>query len=168
MVGGQTPFCQWPREGVGLYYSRLPFRGVFSYGDVIPMLRGPVALALLCFVLCSVVAPSASAQYEVEQDSSVWLRALLDVRIARGGVAPSWTDFGPGKPRFGGESGANGFEHKTRFVLGQLAIEAGAALPWDVRAQAQINIQPDIADSYTPWLIDAFLRREWGERANGW
>jgi hypothetical protein len=132
------------------------------------MSRGPVALALLCFALCSVVATRASAQYEVEQDSSVWLRALLDVRVVRGGSAPSWTDFGPGKPRFGGESTASGFEHKTRFVLGQLAIEAGAALPWDVRAEAQINVQPDIADSYTPWLIDAFLRKEWGERTSGW
>jgi hypothetical protein len=129
------------------------------------MSRSPVALALVCLLACSAVAPRAFAQYEVEQESAFWLRALLDVRIARGGAAPSWTDHGPGKPRFGG---TNGFERETRFVPGQLAIEAGAALPWGVRAEAQINVQPDIADSYTPWLIDAFVRREWGARANGW
>jgi hypothetical protein len=132
------------------------------------MTRGAVAFSLFCLLACCAIAPRASAQYEVEQDSSVWLRALLDVRVARGGAAPSWTDFGPGKPRYGGESGANGFERKTRFVLAQLAIEAGVALPWDLRAEAQINIQPDIADSYTPWVVDAFVRREWGEHGEGW
>ena len=31
-----------------------------------------------------------------------------------------------------------------------------------MRAQAQANVQPDIADDYEPWLIEAFLRKEWG------
>ena len=38
----------------------------------------------------------------------------------------------------------------TRVALSQLAIEFGASLPWDMRAQVQLNIQPDIADDYEP------------------
>ena len=132
------------------------------------MSPGSVGYSLLLLIVCSVFAPCAWAQYEVEQDSSVWLRGLLDVRVARGGPAPSWTDHGPGKTRYGGESTADGFQQKTRFVLAQLAIEAGAALPWDMRAEVQINVQPDIADDYTPWLIDAFVRKEWGDPVSGW
>lgn len=123
----------------------------------------------LIFVLfCSVVPSQVWAQYEVEQEDRVWLRGLLDVRVARGGSAPSWTDHGPGKTRYGGRSTETGFERVTRLALSQLAIEAGASLPWDVRAQAQVNVQRDIADDYRPWLIEAFLRKEWGEHANGW
>jgi hypothetical protein len=118
-------------------------------------------------LLCWCVAPSlAWAQYDVEQEQRVWLRALLDVRVARGGSAPSWTDLGPGKTRYGGKSTAEGFERVTRGVLSQLAIEVGASLPGDIRAQLQVNVQPDIADNWDPWLIEALLRKEWGA-ANG-
>ena len=56
----------------------------------------------------------------------------------------------------------------TRVELAQLALQVGASLPWGIRAQAQANVQPDIADSYEPWLVEAFLRKEWGGEENGW
>jgi hypothetical protein len=68
--------------------------------------------------------------------------------------------------RYGGS--ANGLQRSTRLALSQLAIEAGAALPAGIRAQAQINVQPDIADNYRPWLIEAILRKEWGDADRGW
>jgi hypothetical protein len=105
------------------------------------------------------VSPAARAQYDVEPDSAFWVRALLDVRIARGGEAVSWTDHGRGKTRYG--ASASDGQRETRFVLSQLAVQAGAALPAGVRAQAQVNVQPDIADGYEPWLVEAFLRKEW-------
>ena len=67
------------------------------------------------------------------------------------------------------ESTDDGFERVTRLVLSQLAIQVGASLPWGLRAQAQANVQPDIADDYEPWLIEAFVRKEWAGRAEqGW
>ncbi|HZF27189.1 MAG TPA: hypothetical protein VEZ88_13070 [Steroidobacteraceae bacterium] len=132
------------------------------------MSAGSTTCSLLLISLCNVVAPRAWAQYEVEQPDRVWLRALLDVRVARGGSAPSWTDSGPGKTRFGGHSTDSGFESETRFALGQLAIEAGAALPWDLRMQLQVNVEPDIADDYDPWLVEALLRKEWSDQSHGW
>jgi hypothetical protein len=114
------------------------------------------------------LSPVARAQYEIERESPVWVRALLDLRIARGGMAPSWTDAGPGKLRYGGEQTSSGFERKTRLELAQLAIEVGATLPWDLRAQIQLSVQPDIADGYEPWLIEALLRREWPRDSHGW
>ena len=126
------------------------------------------AYSLLLLSLCALDASRAWAQYDVEQENSVWIRALLDVRVARGGLEPSWTDSGPGKTRFGGRATDSGFEHVTRVALGQLAIEVGATLPGDLRAQFQINVEPDIADDYTPWLVEALLRKEWGDQADGW
>lgn len=128
----------------------------------------PVAAAYaFLLLLCWCVVPGrAWAQYEVEEERRVWLRALLDVRVVRGGSAPSWTDLGPGKTRYGGDSTASGFERVTRGVMSQLAIEVGAALPWGIRAQVQLNVQPDIAGDWNPWLTEAILRKEWGS-ANG-
>lgn len=126
-----------------------------------------VAPVLFLF-LCGFVSPRAWAQYDVEEEERIWLRALLDVRLARGGAAPSWTDHGPGKARYGGKSTDLGFERVTRLAMAQLALEMGAALPWDMRAQIQLNVQPDIADDYNPWLIEALLRKEWGAAENGW
>ena len=37
-----------------------------------------------------------------------------------------------------------------------------------MRAELQFNIQPDVAGDYEPWLIDAFVRKEWGDQADGW
>jgi hypothetical protein len=127
----------------------------------------PAMARTACIALCCVCSSPAFAQYEVEQDQRVWLRALLDVRLVHAGPATSWTDGGAGKTRYGGRSTDTGFERATRLELSQLDIEAGAALPWDVRAQAQINIQRDVADGYEPWLIEAILRREWGDANQG-
>jgi hypothetical protein len=124
------------------------------------------------FLVVCVVAPAAMAQYEVEGESPVWLRALVDVRAARGGPAPSWTDTGAGRLRFGGDrtltTSGTQFERQTEVRLAQLAIEIGATLPGEIRAQAQINFEPDIADAVKPWLIEATLRRDWGTDASGW
>ncbi len=109
----------------------------------------------------------AFAQYEVEQEERVWLRALFDVRVVRSGPATSWTDSGPGKLRYGGKATASGFERTTRLTLSQLAIELGATLPGDIRAQAQVNLEHDLADDEEPWLIEAILRKEWGAARNG-
>ena len=140
-----------------------------------PRFAAPVVWTLLC---CACAVP-AWAQYEntgggdfgVEQDERVWIRALLDVRIAHGGPATSWTDSGLGKLRYGGKQVGSGadthFEHDTRLALSQLAFEIGTALPGDIRAQAQINFEPDIADNIEPWLIEAILRKDWGGAAKG-
>ena len=120
---------------------------------------------LLC---CGALSPSARAQYAVEPQSNLWLRALLDVRLVSGGPAPSWTDGGPGKMRYGGSFTDSGFQRATRVVMSQAALQVGAFLPWGLRAQAQVNIEPDIADNYKPWLIEATLRKEWGDERLGW
>jgi hypothetical protein len=111
---------------------------------------------------------SAHAQYEPDASAPVWVRALLDVRVVGAGPAPSWTEHGPGEMRYGGSYTDAGFERATRVVLSQAALVVGASLPWDLRAQAQVNVQPDIADGYRPWLVEATLRREWGRADNGW
>ena len=139
-----------------------------------PRLAAQIAWTLLC---CACAVP-AWAQYEttggdfsVEQDERVWIRALLDVRLVHGGPAPSWTDAGIGKLRYGGKQVGTGadahFERETRLALSQLAIEIGTTLPGDIRAQAQINFEPDIADNVEPWLIEAILRKDWGAAAKG-
>ena len=104
-------------------------------------------------------APTASAQYEVEGDDRFWLRAVLDVRLVEGPAVLSWTDGGPGKIRYGGDA---------RIELSQLALEFGASLPGDLRARAQVNVQNDIAGDYTPWIVEANLRKEWDATSGGW
>jgi len=126
------------------------------------------ASAFVLLLLGCAVAPSAAAQYEVEEDSRIWVRALLDVRLVRGGPVPSWTDHGRGRLRYGGEVDGASFTDRTQLALSELAIEVGAALPWGLRAQGQINIEPDIAGNYEPWVIEALLRKEWGTPATGW
>jgi hypothetical protein len=72
----------------------------------------PLCFCLLCYFVAA--ASVAWAQYEVEAESPVWVRGLLDVRIAGGSKAPSWTDRGSGKLRYGGRATATAFEHVTR------------------------------------------------------
>jgi hypothetical protein len=126
--------------------------------------RAPFACLFLCGGLA---APQAIAQYDVEESDRIWLRALVDFRLARGPEVPSWTDGGPGRTRFGGRAVAAGFEEVTRAEVAELAIQVGATLPWDLRAQLQLNVQHDIADGYEPWLVEALLRKEWGEDDSG-
>jgi hypothetical protein len=127
---------------------------------------GAPAFLLLGLLLLAAM-PRAQAQFEIEETRRVWLRALLDVRVARGGEAPSWTDHGPGKTRYGGELTNGSFERKTRYPLAQLDLELGAALPGDVRLQIQLNVQEDLADSYDPALVEASVRKEWSSDARG-
>jgi len=119
-------------------------------------------------LLCAI--PSVSwGQYDVEEKWPVWVRGLVDVRIARGGRASSWTDqgMGIGKSRYGGTGSLLGGERSTRLVVSQLSMELGATLPWGISARAQLNAETDI-DVDRPLLIEAILRKEWGGVANGW
>jgi hypothetical protein len=131
------------------------------------MTRAPASI-LSCILLCSALSSPARAQYTFERESSLWLRGLVDVRLVSGGPAPSWTDGGPGKMRYGGSFTDTGFQRATRLVLSQAALQVGASLPWGLRARAQVNIEPDIAGNYQPWLIEATLRKEWGDERLGW
>jgi hypothetical protein len=126
-----------------------------------------LTLSLLACCCVSTAHAQFEDEYETPAQSNLWLRGLIDVRVARGGPQASWTDHGPGKLRFGGRSNSADNERETRGALALLAIQFGASLPWDIRAQAQLNVQPDVADDYEPWLIEAFLRREWGAPAAG-
>src|SRR6185312_10011652 len=63
------------------------------------------------------------AQYALEPQSSLWARALLDVRLVGGGPAASWSDGGPGKMRYGGSFTDGGFQRATRLVLSQAALQ---------------------------------------------
>ena len=130
----------------------------------------PRLARLTAFILlgCGVISHPVHAQYEVDQDSRIWLRGLLDVRLVDGGPAASWTDRGLGKLRYGGSPADGGFRSATRLVLSQAALQIGAQLAWDLRAQAQLNIEPDIAGNYRPWLVEATLRKEWGNPSSGW
>ncbi len=113
-------------------------------------------------------AASAQAdEYALETERTAWLRALIDLRIARGPAVPSWTDSGPGKTRFGGRATESGFERVTRYDIAELAIEAGAALPGGLRGQLQLNVQHDVAGDYNPWIVEAFLRKEWAGESSG-
>src|ERR1044072_1223280 len=116
------------------------------------MSRGSNSIAAL-FVCCGLAPLAVHAQYDVDEDNPVWLRALIDVRVARGPEFRSWTDSGPGKLRFGGRSRDAGFEHVTRVELAKLAVQFGASLPWGIRATPQANLQPDLAASYQPWPV---------------
>lgn len=129
---------------------------------------GRRGIAVVGFILLSVLPSQGWCQYEVEQASPFWFRGLLDVRVVRGGSAPSWVNRGPGKARYGGRGDSSGFERVTRFKLSHLALELGGILPGGITAQAQINWETDIGDDVYPLLIEAFFRKEWGEWEHGW
>src|SRR5262245_31228888 len=120
-------------------------------------------------VILLLIPPSlVHCQHEVEKESPFWLRGLFDVRVAQGGRAHAWTSRGPGKTRYGGRSTSQGAERVTRLSVAQLAVEGGVALPWDVTAHAQLNWYPDSDEDNKPLLIEAYLRKEWGEWQGGW
>jgi hypothetical protein len=134
-----------------------------------------IALAVLATVSCPVHS-RAQDPYEVPAESSISLRALLDVRIVRGTQAPSWQEGGPGSLRYGGVQESDGRrERVTRFAISQLALEPSADLPWGLHAHAQINWEGDVDDrgDTSPdhdviRLIEGYLRKDWGTAADGW
>ena len=124
----------------------------------------------LVLLLWGGVLPSLSwGQYDVEEKWPVWVRGLVDVRIARSGRASSWTDqgIGIGKSRYGGTGSPLGGDRSTRLALSQLSVELGATLPWGISARAQLNAETDLGVD-RPLLIEAILRKEWGASAKGW
>jgi hypothetical protein len=128
--------------------------------------KTPVYSFFVSFLLLFFSFPAqvrCQGKYEVEEEKPVWLRGLLDVRIAQGGRASSWADRGPGKTRYGGR----GFDRVTRIALSQVALEVGATLPWGTVGRAQINWETIDDDYDQPLLIDAYLRREWGDWQRG-
>lgn len=118
----------------------------------------------------------AQDDYTVGQEAGVGLRGLLDLRVVRGSEAPSWQEGGPGTLRYGGiENDAGRFERVTRFAISQFALEPWAALPWDMRLQAQVNWDGDIDDRGDTGpdhdvirLVEGYVRRDWGSAADGW
>lgn len=131
-----------------------------------------------CAALLVIAAPALAAEpdpYAVEEERSVWLRALLDVRVARGGAAPSWLEGGPGKTRYGGVDDGGQFSRVTRFAISQLAIEPGGWLPGDVELHAQVNWEGDVddrggtsPDHDVPRLVEGWARRDFGDPRDGW
>ena len=153
----------WRRFRRGETIAARPAKGKRRAAMMLRVIR-----PLLPFLLVALFLTGTPRAWAQDTDSSIWLRALLDVRVVRGGSAPSWTDSGPGKTRYGGSATAGGFERSTRFELSQLAIQLGAALPWEIRARAQMNVERDLAGNYDPYLIEALLRKEWGKNESGW
>lgn len=126
-------------------------------------------LFLLWLLVFSVPIPRLSwGQYEVEPQSPVWIRGILDLRVAQGRSAPAWTDRGWGKSRYGGRVTSLGWESATRLAVSHFAVEIGATLPWEIEARAQLNWETDIDSGDRPLLIEALLRREWGTWEHGW
>lgn len=166
MVIGSVP----PQRGL-----QHRFRGG---GHVRPRSTGPPARAgwaLAAVLGLASYGTARAADYGVEAEAGVWLRALLDLRIVRAGEAPSWMDRGPGKTRYGGIDDDGQFERVTRFAISQLALEPGGKLPWDVRLHAQVNWEGDVDDQGdvdpdhdAPRLVEGWLRREWADADGGW
>jgi hypothetical protein len=137
--------------------------------------RRPLAWVAL-WVLAAIPGPAlADADYAVEPEPGVSLRALLDLRVVRGGEAPSWMEGGPGKTRYGGIDDNGRFERVTRFAIAQFALEPSGMLPGDVLLHAQVNWEGDVdvrgqtsPDHDVPRLIEGWLRREWAEGGQGW
>lgn len=134
---------------------------------------GPRRLLIALAVL--VAAPLRADEYRVAEDGGVWLRALLDLRVVRAGAAPSWTDRGPGKTRYGGVDEGGHFERVTRFAVSQLALEPGGWLPGDVELHAQANWEGDVDDQGAvspdydvPRLVEGWARRAVGDGRDGW
>ena len=137
-----------------------------------PPPRSVATAVFLCGLFCSLCCfPQhlyAQEEFEVEHEWPFWLRGLVDVRIARGGKASSWTDRGPGKIRYGGRSTQKGIKRVTRIALSQLALEAGGILPWGIVPRVQLNWETDVSHDDRPLLIEAYLRKEWGDWGQGW
>jgi hypothetical protein len=133
---------------------------------------------LVAALVLSLTAHAARAQdaYEVEEEPGVSIRALADLRVARGSEVPSWQEKGFGKIRYGGVTTTDGsFARVTRFAISQFALEPSGDLPWGLRLHAQVNWEGDIDDrgNTSPdhdvvRLIEGFVRKEWGGAASGY
>src|SRR5437867_2652857 len=109
--------------------------------DTIAALRPPraagygacttLAARIRCFAVLGLLlgtfasAAIADDAYELERESPLRLRGLLDTRVVHGGRALAWTDRGPGKTRYGGNPSGDGPGRDTRLVLSQLALAIG-------------------------------------------
>lgn len=136
-----------------------------------------LGVALACLGVATMAAPGRGQDaYEIEPEPGVSIRALLDLRIARGSQVPSWQEGGYGKIRYGGiVNGDGSFSRVTRFAISQLALEPSGDLPWGMRLHAQVNWDGDIDDRGNTGpdhdvirLIEGFVRKEWGNAAAGW
>jgi hypothetical protein len=137
-------------------------------------LRSQHVATFLIVLACTNHALAAS-DYDVEPDPVLSIRSLLDLRLVGPGQAPSWTDRGPAKTRYGGRRRSSGSSERViRFALAKLALEPSLNLPWHVRAHAQLDWAADIDDEgeiendEAPRLIEGWLRREWSTRRSGW
>jgi len=131
--------------------------------------------AVFCAILWSAApARGEAADYSVAAPSRFALRLLAELRLARVGPAPSWIDRGPAKTPYGGARDSHGFDHRVRFALNRISFEPSLALPWGILAAAQLDWRGDvdthghIENDGWPRLIEALLRREWGEYEAGW
>ena len=106
-------------------------------------------------------------EYSLAPERPITLRGLLDTRIVHGSRDLGWTDRGPGKSRYGGNPNGDGPSRDTRLVLSHLALEIGGSLPFGIVPRAQIELETDADSSTRPLLIEAFLRREWGDAGEG-
>jgi hypothetical protein len=139
-------------------------------------LHRSMAVALACLGVLHPGAVRGQDAYAVDERPGVSIRALLDLRVARGSEAPSWQEKGPGKIRYGGVVNGDGsLSRVTRFAISQLAIEPSGDLPWDMRFHAQVNWDGDIDDRGNTGpdhdvirLIEGYVRKEWGDSASGW
>ena len=130
-----------------------------------------VAIVLVTFSAALPLATTPSAaladDYAMEPERPLRLRGLLDTRIVHGSRDLGWTDHGPGKTRYGGNPNGDGAGRDTRLVLSHLALEIGGSLPFGLVPRAQLELETDADSSTRPLLIEAFLRREWGNAAHG-
>jgi len=124
--------------------------------------------ALLAAALFATPLLAADDDYDLAPEPPLELRALLDVRVGRPGRATAWTDRGPGKTRFGGTLVGTNFRHVTDVDLAQFAVEVSADLPAGIVARAQLDLETSADIEWRPLLVDAYLRREWGEPVRGW
>ncbi|HZR81146.1 MAG TPA: hypothetical protein VFD92_08610 [Candidatus Binatia bacterium] len=144
-------------------------------GAIVGSLAAALALAAAARLAAADGGAAAGASpYAVESEGPFSLRALVDLRIARGSEAPSWQEGGPGKLRYGGIATAGDFERVTRFAIAQLALQPAVELPWGWRAQAQLNWDGDVDDrgdtspDHDPVrLVEAFVRKDWSRDDGG-
>ena len=79
---------------LGFEAASIASRNVRDPARTVP--RATIIGTLVVGVLYLLVAtPVPADEYSVAEDKSVWLRALLDLRVVRAGAAPSWMDRGP-------------------------------------------------------------------------